>query len=514
MRLVLIVLSAALIPATIAGATSSGGPKSTIQAPRLTFVPAPKVQFQLRLVSQTRAKVTFAWKRQRGIDGYRFVRNGVVVSRTFDRSTTTATFWKGSRYAVEALRVTAGKHVKPIRRAIAVPNAPTGRQRFVFVPVTSIPFKLRLVSETANTITLAWRRQPAADGFQFVRNGVVVSRTFDRATTKATFWKGSRYAVDLLHVWTHKNVSRLMRASASVRPLAGRASSPPPSPSPPSPSPPSPSPPPSSPPPAPSPPPSSSFPNESNTGVPPGTVLRSCPTTITASGTYDSCQFNGDVSVQASNVHITRSRINGQVSAGSGFAGQQTGLVISDTTIDCRCQSQSDDDTPSGILEANYTLIRVDLFNAGHGAAVKSNVVIQDSYIHDLGGPTAAHKNGIFSGDGTNVLIRHNTIECADGGHGCSAAIGLFDDFDDVSYYTIDNNLLNTDGAYCFFGSGGPSKQYVSHHITFTNNHFGRKFRKNCGFYGPVVYFDKSKPGMVWSGNVWDDTGKPVPANN
>jgi hypothetical protein len=228
------------------------------------------------------------------------------------------------------------------------------------------------------------------------------------------------------------------------------------------------------------------------------------------SATYDSCRFNGGITVLASNVRITRSQINGPVVAGSGFAGQQTGLVISDTTIDCRCLSQSDNDTPSGVFEANYTLIRVNLYNAGHGAAVKNNVVIQDSYIHGLGGPTGAHKNGIFSGDGTNVTIRHNTVECADGGHGCSAAIGLFEDFGPVSYYTIDNNLLNTDGSSCFFASGGPSKAWKNHHITFTNNHFGRKYYTSCGFYYAVVYWDASQPGMVWSGNVWDDTGAPV----
>jgi hypothetical protein len=503
MRLVLTTLSGALILVSVAGATSVARPTSTLQGPRLTFVPAPKVDFKLRLASQTRTKVTFTWKRQRGIDGYRFLRNGVVVSRTFDRSTRSATFWKGSRYAVEGLQVIRGGNAKPFRRASAVANAPKGRQRFVFHSAPTIDFRLRLVSETAKTITFAWKRQPLADGFRLVRNGVVVSRTFDRSTTRVTFWKGFHYAVDLLRS-KHKRIARLTRAMAYTKPLSGRASPKPPSSggSPPPPPPPT------------GPPPSSDFPNASNTGVPSGTPLHTCPTTITVTGTYDACRFDGDVDVRANNVRITRSLIKGMVNAGSGFAGQQTGLVISDTTIDCGCLSTSDNDTPPGIFESNYTLIRVDIFNAGHGASVKSNVVIRDSYIHGLGGPNRAHKNGIFSGDGTNVLIRHNTVECADGGHGCSAAIGLFDDFDDISHYTIDNNLLNTDGAYCFFGSGGPSKSYVSHHITFTNNHFGRKFRSKCGSYGPVVYFDMSRPGMVWSGNVWDDTRRPVPPNN
>jgi hypothetical protein len=29
-----------------------------------------------------------------------------------------------------------------------------------------------------------------------------------------------------------------------------------------------------------------------------------------------------------------------------------------------------------------------------------------------------------------------------------------------------------------------------------------------------VTYWDSSQPGMVWSGNVWADTGLPVAAAN
>jgi len=258
----------------------------------------------------------------------------------------------------------------------------------------------------------------------------------------------------------------------------------------------------------------SAWPDATNTGYQPtGVTLHACASLITAAGTYDSCQFNGGVDVRASNVHITRSLINGDVAAYSGFAGEQTGLVISDTTINCGCQSNGSNGTPSAIQEANYTLLRINLYNSGHGAAVKTNVTIQDSYIHGLGGNTEDHKDGIFSGDGTNVTIRHNNIECNDGPvAGCTSAIGLLTDFANITYYTIDNNLLNTNGSYCFYGSGGPQKQFSSNHITFTNNHFGRKDSASCGFYGPVTYFDTSQPGMVWSGNVWDDTNASVPS--
>ena len=223
--------------------------------------------------------------------------------------------------------------------------------------------------------------------------------------------------------------------------------------------------------------------------------------------------FNGGVEVKASGVKITRSLIKGGVDTGSGGPGEQTGLVISDTTIDCGCLAD-ETHTPPAISESNYTLLRVNLFDSGHGAAVKSNVTIQDSYIHGLGANTDAHKDGVFSGDGQHVLIKHNNIECNDGSKGgCTAAIGLLTDFGTISDYTIDGNLLNTNGSYCFYASGGPQKSYTSNHIVFTNNHFGRSIYPKCGYYGPVAYWDVNAPGNVWNGNVWDDGGGAVAAS-
>jgi hypothetical protein len=250
------------------------------------------------------------------------------------------------------------------------------------------------------------------------------------------------------------------------------------------------------------------FPGASSTGVPPGTTLHSCETNITSTGTYDACRFDGSVQVKASNVVITRSLIKGSVETGSARAGQQTGLVIRDSEIDCGCQS-TPTSTPAAIMESNYTLTRVEIHNSGHGASVADNVTIEDSWIHGLGAANDAHKNGIYSGNGVNVTIRHNNIEC-DAGDGCTSAIGLLSDFGPESHWTIDNNLLNTrSGSYCFYGGAGP-KPHQADHITFTNNHFGRAHHSRCGAYGPVTYWDSSAPGMVWSGNVWADTGATV----
>lgn len=253
--------------------------------------------------------------------------------------------------------------------------------------------------------------------------------------------------------------------------------------------------------------PAAAWPGPSNTGVPAGVVLHTCPATITTAGTYDSCSITGGLTVKASGVTITRSLIKGGVDADTG----QTGLSITDSTLDCGCLSTSANSSPAGISGPNFTLTRVNLEHSAHGAAIDGNVTIRDSWIHALGGNTAAHKDGIYAGDGSNVLIQHNVIDCNDGPvAGCTSAVGLLDDFTPMTHWTIDGNLLNTIGSYCLYAGGGPQKPYRSSYITVTNNHFGRADNARCGFYGPVTYFDQSQPGMVWSGNVWDDTGATV----
>jgi hypothetical protein len=165
--------------------------------------------FTLRPTGQTAKTVTLTWKRQPGADGYVLLRNGSVVARTMNPSRTTATFWKGAKYAVVVLHVARGGKVTSGARAVFVTQRPLdapavavrrGAPRLVFVPAPSPMFGLRLVGKTNTTVTFAWRPQPGADGYQFLRDGKVVARTMNRSTARATFWKGSRYAVDALRV--------------------------------------------------------------------------------------------------------------------------------------------------------------------------------------------------------------------------------------------------------------------------------------------------------------------------
>ena len=170
--------------------------------------------FTLRPAAQTDKTVTFSWPRQQGADGYLFLRNGIPVARTMNGSATSATFWRA-----RAMR----SRCSTSRRAVGSRGARAWPSPLASDPCREDPwsdpqdsarvrrrpspkFSLRLVDRTRKTVTFAWAPQPGADGYRFVRDGAVVARTMKSSATTATFWKGSRYAVDVLRLaWTGKS---------------------------------------------------------------------------------------------------------------------------------------------------------------------------------------------------------------------------------------------------------------------------------------------------------------------
>ncbi|MBO0880007.1 MAG: hypothetical protein J2P17_06495, partial [Mycobacterium sp.] len=182
-------------------------------------------------------------------------------------------------------------------------------------------------------------------------------------------------------------------------------------------------------------------------------------------------------------------------------------LVISDSEINCHCMSTSST-TPPAVSFSNFTLLRDNIHNAGHGVQINNNATVEDTYIHDLGANNAAHKDAVISNGGGNAVIKHNNVECA--ADSCSAAIGLFGDFAPIKNWTITDNLLNTTGSYCLYGGDSPGKPFsTATGMVVTNNHFGKKDHPQCGQYGPVTAFGHNS-GNSWSGNVWDGTNTAI----
>ena len=47
-------------------------------------------------------------------------------------------------------------------------------------------FTLRPIAKTSTTMTFSWARQPGADGYLFLRDGIPVARTLNPTTTGST----------------------------------------------------------------------------------------------------------------------------------------------------------------------------------------------------------------------------------------------------------------------------------------------------------------------------------------
>ena len=260
---------------------------------------------------------------------------------------------------------------------------------------------------------------------------------------------------------------------------------------------------------APTPPPASSFPDASNTGVPAGTSLTAYtgPSNVTTANTVISGKTIGCIQISAPGVVIKNSRISCAGSAVMSEDGTWTGtpLTIQDSEIDCK------NSNGTAVAEANFTVLRVNIHGCENGFDINQNVLIQDSYIHDLYNSSQAHtdgaqlawghvENGKIVAAARNVTFRHNTIYGmgADGSFGTSAIISNRGGDQNI---LIENNLL-AGGAYTLYCEQGATGS----NYRVYDNHFSTRFKSTVGYYGRST--DCSDETQ--SGNVIHETGQLI----
>lgn len=266
------------------------------------------------------------------------------------------------------------------------------------------------------------------------------------------------------------------------------------------------------------------YPDETNTGVPAGTQLTAVNGDwhITSSGVYSGRDVSGCVYVEASNVTIRESRIRGNCWFSvrtTGINGNHPGLTIQDTEIVLASTLEG----AYGICCSEYTLTRVWIHSAPSGNAgadcvyFANNVRVEDSFCDVgpvgpagcLGNPscTSAHSDGMTSDGGNNVLLSHNTIRNP---NRQTSAILLSTNSASVTNTRIFDGLYAGGGytVYCGTDAGG-----VDAGTVFSGNRIARDWNgaapgywPNGGYWGPTVHC-----GGLGNGNVWDDTGFPLP---
>lgn len=245
----------------------------------------------------------------------------------------------------------------------------------------------------------------------------------------------------------------------------------------------------------PTPPVTGSRPGPNNTGVPAGTNLTNSGsiTVTTANTVIDSKNIQGCVTIQASNVTITRSKITCsdyypiEVVSGS--------LLIVDSEIYAASGTST-----AGISVSNYTARRVNIHGGKDGLKAQNNVVIEDSWIHDLWLTPLDHADGIQQdGGGSNITIKGNFIDAVDHGfgHGGEYNAGIQVDKGAASNFLIEGNWIYGDSSgygINFRANGGSNNRII-------NNRFGR---------GAGIDTLHTEGSVTVSGNVWDDTGTPI----
>jgi Right handed beta helix region/Bacterial TSP3 repeat len=247
-------------------------------------------------------------------------------------------------------------------------------------------------------------------------------------------------------------------------------------------------------------PPTGGWPDASNTGVPAGTVLRPSGgiRINTAGAVIDALDISGSVVVNAPNVTIRRSRIRS--SAPWAVDNNSTGLVIEDSEIDGLGANGN------AVGSSNLTLRRVNIHGTENGLDVAGNVTVVDSYIHDLTTANDAHTDGAQLNQGaSDIVFRHNTIIPQPPGTRPASTSCIImwtqDDPQNARVWIEDNRLIGGATAYALYAPRRPASQ-----IYVNRNRF------IAGVFGAA---DSVRPGTTvteFTGNVYDDTGKPLRA--
>ena len=162
--------------------------------------------------------------------------------------------------------------------------------------------------------------------------------------------------------------------------------------------------------------------------------------------------------------------------------------------------------TIDGVWTKNTKLYRVNIHGSVDGIKAGSNTLVQDSYIHDMSwfasdpnqGGGATHNDGVQSfADSSGITVRHNNIDMSTTKDGNAAWQ------DSSPNSVVDNNWLDGGGCTLNFADQGATLTGLS----VTNNRFGRHSEFQC----PIL-LSLGVSLATNSGNVWVDTGTPIPA--
>lgn len=273
------------------------------------------------------------------------------------------------------------------------------------------------------------------------------------------------------------------------------------------------------------------FADTTNTGVPPGTALKSASTgpgvdtgsgwTYTAGGIQTttrgavirdvSCRCGVDVTTPSVTIEDSDFEVSGlnsypiQLRHASGVVIDHNDLHGAGAAEPNGCDSGIRDiygDSQNITVENNNVWYCADPMNI-----IENGGLIQQNYFHDLAPSTVDNHYQdvqLEPGDGQRLTIQDNTFLNQ---NSQTAAIILSDDGGGTETNRVINHNLLAGGGYAFYAAGHAN--FPSRKIIFTNNSISRVYYRSGGYWGPVAYWTPGG-GNVWAGNIWDNTGKSV----
>lgn len=205
------------------------------------------------------------------------------------------------------------------------------------------------------------------------------------------------------------------------------------------------------------------FPNALNTGVPAGTILTpSGSVTVNTNGAIiENLDITGVIVVNANNVMIRNCRVDATGNVW-GIDADSRNANVTD------CEIFNANQGNAGIIGQGGTYLRCNIYGFENGVVAQSDNLVEDCYIHDLGGGEEAHVDGISIQSGSNTIVRHCHVEAYD-----TSCVFIKDDFGALSNHTIENcRLINKPGQFTAFtvysDARGPGSGITG--VSFLNN--------------------------------------------
>ena len=258
-----------------------------------------------------------------------------------------------------------------------------------------------------------------------------------------------------------------------------------------------------------SPPPRAGSPGPHDTGVPPKKKLRVHRGDLvirTPGQVVDGLEVHGRISVEAPNVTIRNTLVivpTGSETAGiSNNNGDGAGMLVS--SVEVRAENAASG--VNGVVGHDFVLESSEIHHVTDQVHITgSNVIVRDNWLHDNyhfesdpyqdGG--ASHDDSIQIIGGSNITIAGNRFTGA-----YNAGVMITQSISDVNGVTIRDNLLGGGGCTVNLAEKGrgPIRGMEIHDNRFLSD----QRVDGCAIIHP------SSTKITHSGNVWDDTGRPV----